>query len=347
MTNEATILDYLKAFGIPEVKAFGEYKNYIILIMELLGPSLENLFHLKNRKFSLKTVCILGLQMLDRIEYVHSRKIIHRDIKPDNFCIGKGNNAHILYILDFGLSKKYWSSTVKCHIPFMKGKKLTGTPRYASINAMSGYEQSRRDDLESIGYIIMYFLRGRLPWQGLKANILENKIEKILDKKKEISTAFLCKDFPEEFELFINYIKNLDFTEVPDYEYLKNLLIKVMNKFRFEIDFCYDWCKVKPDIKRDNIIFTNDYGIEYNGKFQWLLNNDVSMNVTEENESTNEDIKYLHKGINKIKEKERYFSNTYSKPFYSVHNRFSIKNQKTINSIHIKLHKIFNDTNND
>ena len=346
MTNEATILDYLKAFGIPEVKTFGEYKNYNILIMELLGPSLENLFHLKKRKFSLKTVCILGLQMLDRIEYVHSRKIIHRDIKPDNFCIGKGNNAHILYILDFGLSKKYWSSTVKCHIPFMKGKKLTGTPRYASINAMSGYEQSRRDDLESIGYIIMYFLRGRLPWQGLKANILENKIEKILNKKKEISTTFLCKDFPEEFELFINYIKNLDFTEVPDYEYLKNLLIKVMNKFKYEIDFCYDWCKVKPDIKKDNIIFTNDYGIEYNGKFQWLLNNDVSMNVTEENETTNEDIKYLHKGINKIKEKERYFSNTYSKPFYSVHNRFSIKN-KTINSINIKLHKIFDDTNND
>ena len=190
----------------------------------------------------------------------------------------------------------------------------------------------------------MYFLRGRLPWKGLKANKLEKKI---LDKKKEISTTFLCKDFPEELKLFINYIKNLDFTEVPDYEYLKNLLIKVMNKFRFEIDFCYDWCKVKPDIKRDNIIFTNDYGIEYNGKFQWLLNNDVSMNVTEENESTNEDIKYLHKGINKIKEKERYFSNTYSKPFYSVHNRFSIKNQKTINSINIKLHKIFNDTNND
>ena len=120
-----------------------------------------------------------------------------------------------------------------------------------------------------------------------------------------------------------------------------------MNKFRFEIDFCYDWCKVKPDIKRDNIIFTNDYGIEYNGKFQWLLNNDVSMNVTEENESTNEDIKYLHKGINKIKEKEKYFSNTYSKPFYSVHNRFSIKNQKTINSINIKPLKIFDDSSNN
>ena len=83
-----------------------------------------------------------------------------------------------------------------------------------------------------------------------------------MDKKKEISTAFLCKDFPEELKLFINYIKNLDFTEVPDYEYLKNLLIKVMNKCKFENDFWYDWCKEKSKIKKDTIIFTNNYGIE-------------------------------------------------------------------------------------
>ena len=104
--------------------------------MELLGLSLESLFHLKNHNFSFKKVCLLGLQMLDRIKYVHSKKIILGDIKPDNFCVGRGNNSHILYILDFGLSKKYWSSTVKCHIPFMRSKKLMGTSRHASINDM-------------------------------------------------------------------------------------------------------------------------------------------------------------------------------------------------------------------
>ena len=129
---------------------FGSTKDYNILIMELLGPSLESLFQSQNKKFSLKTTCILGIQMLDRIEYIHSRKLIHRDIKPDNFAIGRGKNSHILYILDFGLTKKFWSSTHKCHIPYIEGKKLTGTARYASINALGGCEQSRRDDLESI-----------------------------------------------------------------------------------------------------------------------------------------------------------------------------------------------------
>ena len=129
---------------------------------------------------------MLGIQMIDRIEYVHSRKIIHRDIKPDNFVIGRNDKSHIVYVLDFGLSKKYYSVSHKCHIPFIKGKKLTGTARYASINALSGFEQSRRDDLESIGYILMYFIRGSLPWQGLKINKKEDRYKKICEKSRKI-----------------------------------------------------------------------------------------------------------------------------------------------------------------
>ena len=187
--------------------------------MELLGQSLEDLFQAQNKSFSIKTACMLGIQMVDRLEYLHSRKIIHRDIKPDNFCMGRGLKSHIVYILDFGLAKKYWSSSHKCHIPFITGKKLTGTARYASINALGGGEQSRKDDLESVGYIIMYFIKGSLPWQGLKVNRKEDRYKKIWEKKKQTSSKELCNGFPKELENFIEYTRNLKFTEVPDYNY--------------------------------------------------------------------------------------------------------------------------------
>jgi serine/threonine protein kinase len=216
LKEEVVFFNYLKGFGIPEVKAFKFSDNYNILLMELLGYSLERIFQIMKKAFTMKMVCMLGIQMLERIEYIHSKKVIHRDIRPDNFCMGRNKNRHIVYLLDFGLSKKYWSSSRKCHIPFITGKKLTGTARYASINALSGNEQSRRDDLESIAYILLYFLKGRLPWQGLKGKNKENKHKKILEKKKEISSTFLFEDYPIEIENFVEYIKNLEFTEVPD-----------------------------------------------------------------------------------------------------------------------------------
>ena len=258
--------------------------------MELLGESLENLFQNQKRKFSLKTACMLGIQMIDRVEFIHSKKIIHRDIKPDNFAIGYGNKSHIVYILDFGLSKKYWSSSHKRHIPFIKGKKLTGTARYASINALSGFEQSRRDDLESIGYIIMYFIRGSLPWQGLKINNKENRYKKICEKKKATSAKELCKDFPEEFEKFVDYTRKLQFMEVPDYDRLRNLLKDVIKKSGEVIDFFYDWCTEKPNIKKDDPIYRDNYRIVYNGDREWLnrnKGNNINIDNDEENDKNN------------------------------------------------------------
>ena len=264
--------------------------------MELLGQSLENLFQAQHKSFSIKTACMLGIQMIDRIEYIHSRKIIHRDIKPDNFVMGRGLKSHIVYVLDFGLSKKYWSSSHKCHIPFCRGKKLTGTARYASINALSGCEQSRRDDLESIGYIIMYFIRGSLPWQGLKINKKDDRYKKICEKKKETSAKDLCSGFPNEFETFVQYTRNLQFTEVPNYNYLRSLLKTIIKKSGFTIDFYYDWCTSKPNIKPDDPIFTNNYNIEYNGPHEWLNNTNSKNNDSDENENNNNDYNHMYKG---------------------------------------------------
>ena len=321
---EARILHHIKAFGLPEIIAFKSAKDYNILIMELLGQSLETLFQSQEKKFSLKTVCMIGIQILDRIEYVHSRKIIHRDIKPDNFSIGKKNKSHIIYILDFGLAKKYWSTTHNSHIPYIEGKKLTGTARYASINALGGCEQSRRDDLESIFYILIYFIKGRLPWQGLKADKKEDRYKKIYEIKKNIKIKELCSELPEEFESFYNYIRKLEFEQVPDYDYLKLLLKNILEKNYFIVDYYYDWDKVKPNIPKNDDIFKNNYNIKYNGKEKWLIRSKDSKD--EYNLNKNENIYNYTIKNNKI------INNVYSKPVLSLNKNYKIgKSNSKIN----------------
>ena len=186
--------------------------------------------------------------MLDRLEFIHNKNIIHRDIKPDNFVLGLDNKSHIIYVLDFGLSKKYRSSRTHQHIKFSVNKKLTGTARYASINALKGCEQSRRDDLEAIGYVLMYFLRSSLPWQGLHVHKGEDRYKKILTKKRGTSAEELCKGFPSEFAEYINYTRNLEFEADPDYKFLRGLLLSVLEKENQPYDFCYDWVSEKPTV---------------------------------------------------------------------------------------------------
>ena len=245
---EATIMSYLKGPYIPFIKSYGYSGNYNVLVMQLLDKSLEDLFN-KYTKFSIKTTAMLGYQMVNILQYIHERHIIHRDIKPDNFVMGAKELNARLYLLDFGLAKKYRSSRTLVQYPCIKKKKLTGTARYASIHALEAYEQSRRDDLESVGYVLMYFLRGELPWQGLKANSKEDRYKKILDKKKETSSSELCRNYPTEFYQYVEYTKNLKYEEDPDYEMLKKLFSDVIMKRNEKMDYVYDWT-TNEDLKR-------------------------------------------------------------------------------------------------
>ena len=205
------------------------------MVMDLLGPSLEDLFQSCKRNFDLKTVLMIAVQLIRRIEKVHEERIIHRDIKPDNFLIG-GSDAtrDNIYIIDFGLAKCYKNSEGE-HIPWKDGKNLTGTARYASIATHIGYEQSRRDDLETIGHVLIYFLRGSLPWQGLPGRSKNEKYAAIKRKKQEVTLNELCANQPDEFKEFMNYCRGLSFTQDPDYRYILGLFETCMERHQFSL----------------------------------------------------------------------------------------------------------------
>ena len=226
---------------------FYEAKLYQYLLSDssVIDKGLPNVC---NRNFSLKTVLMLADQMLTRIEYIHNRNFIHRDINPENFLIGINKGSHKIYIIDFALAKRFIRKEV--HIGCGRAN-LIGTARYASINNHLGITQGRRDDLEGLGYVLLYFLRGSLPWQNLNANSKRDKYEKIMEKKLATSIETLCKGFPIEFVTYLTYCRNLRFDERPDYVYLKGLFKGLFQKSGFECDYMYDWVLLSQHIKKD------------------------------------------------------------------------------------------------
>ncbi|WVN85803.1 uncharacterized protein L203_100954 [Cryptococcus depauperatus CBS 7841] len=229
--------------GIPQVYYFGQEGLHNILVIDLLGPSLEDLFDMCGRKFSVKTCCMTAKQMLLRVQTIHEKNLIYRDIKPDNFLIGRPSTkgANIIHVVDFGMAKQYRDPKTKQHIPYRERKSLSGTARYMSINTHLGREQSRRDDLEALGHVFFYFLRGGLPWQGLKAATNKQKYEKIGEKKQTTPIVELVEGYPNEFSIYLNYVRKLTFDETPDYDFLRGLFDLALSNGGEVDDGVYDW----------------------------------------------------------------------------------------------------------
>lgn len=225
LPNEARVLQDLQGLlGIPKLYWSGSQGEHYYLVMDLLGHSLEELFKSSGKKGALRTTVQMGLQVLERLESIHSRGYLHRDVKPANCLMGLKDDVSVLYLIDFGLSKRYMEIKTKTHIIYREGKPMTGTARYASINTHLGIEQGRRDDLESLFYMILYLLAGKLPWQGVVRGHQHDKGYIIGQLKISVSPHILCQAAPPEFAQMFTYIRQLKFEQKPDYSYLRDLL---------------------------------------------------------------------------------------------------------------------------
>eukprot|EP01029_Cantina_marsupialis_P026388 TRINITY_DN708_c0_g1_i1.p1 TRINITY_DN708_c0_g1~~TRINITY_DN708_c0_g1_i1.p1 ORF type:complete len:406 (-),score=92.87 TRINITY_DN708_c0_g1_i1:476-1693(-) len=244
---EASIYTVLRDVkGVPNARLLRhQVRGHNAMLLELLGESLEQLFERMNRHFTLVTVLMMADQLIQRFQDLHSKHFIFRDTKPDNFLIGRPGYTNMVYIIDFGLSKRYRHPRTREHIRFVTGKHMVGTPRYASIAAHLGYEQGRKDDLESLGYVLVYMLKGSLPWQGLKAKTPKEKYRKILDKKTGIPLRDLCDGLPSQFYLFLKHCRELEFEDEPDYKYLRGLFTGLLSTLFDE--HVFDWNKERTE----------------------------------------------------------------------------------------------------
>ena len=249
LAQEYKVLKTLSGYtGFTQVYYFSSLGEDKIMIMELVGQNLEELIKKMNpRRFSLKSVLMIADQMLVRLNTLHDKDYIHRDLKPENCVIGLNKKENIIYLIDFGLSRTFRDGRTGEHIPYKEGKNILGTIRYVSIYTHYGIEQSRRDDIEGIAYNLIYLAKGKLPWQGVKTKNKKEKHKKIMDSKLSFTPEQLCEGLSYEFVNLLEYARDLEFEEKPDYKNIKIMFKNSIIKNGGAMDWKFDWHKIKKE----------------------------------------------------------------------------------------------------
>lgn len=238
LSLEARIYSLLKgAVGFPEMLFYGSQGDLNVMVIDLLGRSLQSLIETAPPRFSLKTVLMLADQMIARLRYLHSKGIIHRDVKPENFVMGTGPSSNVVYLIDFGLAKKFSSEeTVRGE------RRFVGTAMFASLHAHEGLEQGRRDDMEGLAYTLIWLLKGSLPWGNLTGLNTEDKLQRTYELKRSTPIKDLCFGIPPEFGEFLRASRELGFADVPDYSGYQQMFRDLMMRREYVCDYVYDWC---------------------------------------------------------------------------------------------------------
>ena len=345
LKQEAYKLLLLKGPGLPSVISFGQSGKYHILVENLLGESIYNIWLKKKKKLNLKDTCMFAIQALERLEYIHSKNYLHRDIKPGNFLVGNPDKSQI-YLIDFGNARKYRSSRTGKHKPFTKNPKMCGTVIFLSTNVLKGIEQTRKDELESLGLVIIYLYQGYLPWSDLKCKDIHQHLDKIKKLQLKISNEELCKDLPKEICEYMNYVKNMNFDENPDYRYLKSLFINILGKTGEKNDLIFSWVD-KKTIPRKIICRSNNKSLQkiYKNIFSSNSSKLLSISNSDIPFSTSLDNQFLTKNIIKSNNmdlnKEKNNNNSDDNNPNIIRNNNNNTNRKKINFkqklVHINL----------